>query len=133
MTGSQLAQKLNGAGFDGSAPGANVAVAACNSATPGASTPSVAQDVADGTGAETFGAMANRPAAAQAGTMDCTWPGSGPGAGPMVWGAMGAYPNNSGVVVMDGTWVSTTPNPTSSPAVHSTTGSPTVLGTGSVF
>ena len=88
INGNDLAQRLNNAGFDGSQAGAKVAVAACNSATPGTSSESVAQDVADGTGARTYGARANDVAGAQSGSATSGQSGFAPGS---VWVDNGSY------------------------------------------
>src|SRR5262245_35223627 len=58
ISGKELGQKLNAAGFNGSAPGARVDVIACNSATGGFFSPSVAQGVANETGATASGGRA---------------------------------------------------------------------------
>ena len=94
LGGADIAKRLNAAGFDKSQPGAQIAMSACNSATPGVSTPSVAQAVADGTGVKTFGAKANDTAGAQNRTSPSGQTGNG--ANDAIW-------------VNNGTWVSTTP------------------------
>lgn len=58
ISGSELGDKLNAAGFNGNAPGARVDVIACNSATDPIFGRSVAQSVANRTGAEASGGRA---------------------------------------------------------------------------
>jgi len=58
ISGSELGDKLNSAGFNGAVPGARVAVVACNSATDPIFGQSVSQSVANRTGAETSGGRA---------------------------------------------------------------------------
>jgi RHS repeat-associated protein len=60
ISGEELGQKLNAAGFDGKQPGAKVDVVSCNAGTkPLLGGTSVAQGVANSTGASTTGAVAN--------------------------------------------------------------------------
>ena len=131
--GTQVGNSLAAAGFDGSKPGAQVSVTACNSATPGSSGPSVAQGVANATGAQTFGARSNDPAATRAGT-----PSPLPGentqnpAGTMFVGGDGKVTS-----VRNGSWVSVEQQSWyqfwESPTTHGTQGSPTARGTSTVF
>jgi RHS repeat-associated protein len=58
INGTDLGDRLNAAGFNGSAPGARVDVIACNSATSPRGGPSVSQAVANRTGATTSGGQA---------------------------------------------------------------------------
>jgi len=58
INGTDLGDRLNGAGFNGSAPGARVDVIACNSATRPRGGQSVAQAVANRTGATASGGQA---------------------------------------------------------------------------
>ncbi len=58
INGTDLGDRLNSAGFNGSAPGARVDVIACNSATSPRGGPSVSQAVANRTGATTSGGQA---------------------------------------------------------------------------
>jgi len=125
VNGQQLAERLNAAGFDGSQPGAQVAVTACNSATPGTNTGSVAQGVANGTGATAFGAQAGDTQGAQQNTRIPLGNGRTSRSGNMGVGS------NNAVYVRDGQWVSTTPQGT--PSGHGTTGSGASRGQSTVF
>jgi RHS repeat-associated protein len=58
INGTELGDRLNAAGFNGRAPGARVDVVACNSATSPRGGPSVAQAVANRTGATSSGGQA---------------------------------------------------------------------------
>ncbi|AKT37022.1 PAAR-like domain-containing protein [Chondromyces crocatus] len=58
ISGTELGDRLNAAGFNGSAPGARVDVIACNSATKPRGGQSVSQAVANRTGATTSGGRA---------------------------------------------------------------------------
>ncbi|MFO0588751.1 MAG: PAAR-like domain-containing protein [Polyangiaceae bacterium] len=117
INGQQLAQRLNAAGFDRTLPGARIAVAACNSATPGAGTPSVAQGVADGAQVPTYGARATNVTAAQNGT-----PSNG----------QAGFGQNGAVWVDNGSWVGTRPgaNDTGVTTHGSTTTSYSPVGSG---
>ncbi len=131
--GSQVAQSLNAAGFDGSRPGAQVSVTACNSATPGFLSQSVAQGVATGTGAQTFGARSNSPLRTNLG-IESPLPGY-----PQqreVPGVMAVGSNND-TSIHNGAWVSTQPRPWyqigENPQTTGTAGSPTQWGSGTTF
>jgi RHS repeat-associated protein len=114
--GEQLAQALNGAGFNGKQSGASVAVVACNSATPPAGSSSVAQGVADGTGASTSGAMANDVGASQRNERLPLSNGQTARPGSMIVGSDGRT-----AVVVDGQWVSTSPGGSPTPTSTGTT------------
>ncbi len=116
-SGSQVAAALNGAGFNGKAPGAQVAVVACNSATPGILSQSVAQGVATGTGAQTFGAQSNSWLGTNvfgSTTPDPATPGVNKTPGIMRVGGTG------NAMVHDGRWVSVQPRPWYQPWQSST-------------